>query len=131
MATMLHPHQYGAAVVMGGSFHPEFFGPPPFAPGSAAGRRYDLVRLARTASPPVAMWLETSHADRLSFSSSTALLAAERTPMSVHAVILGHAGHRMSVWRALLPDAVAWLGRQVPGVAPTGAPVAGPAQAKG
>jgi hypothetical protein len=50
MAAMLHPSQFGGAIVMGGYFRPDF-GPKyePFAPGSAADHRYDLVDLARKA----------------------------------------------------------------------------------
>ena len=88
MTTMLHPQRFGAAVVMGGYFHPEFTGRPPFPPGSAQAKRYDLVALARRYPPAVAMWLETSHADRLSYASSTALLRAARAPMSVRSVVL-------------------------------------------
>jgi hypothetical protein len=50
MATMLHPEQYGAGIVMGGYFAPEFSaGYVPFGPRSAAFHRYDLVSLARNA----------------------------------------------------------------------------------
>lgn len=120
MTTMLHPQRFGAAVVMGGYFRPEFTGPPPFPPTGPQARRYDLVGLAGRAAPPVALWLETSHADRLSYASSTALLRAARPPMSVRSVVLEHAGHRIGVWQGLLPQALGWLGSTVPGFAPSG-----------
>lgn len=120
MATMLHPAQYSAAVVLGGYFRPEF-GPfyQPYPAKAPAGARYDLVRLAHQAAPPVAIWLETSHADPVSYSSSAAFLKATRSPTAVDAVVLQHAGHRLSVWQGLLPQALTWLGTNVAGFSPT------------
>lgn len=119
MATVLHPAQYGAGIVLGGYFHPEF-GPfyEPFAADSPAGRRYDLTRAVADQRPPVSLWLETSHADQLSYHSSAGFLHATRPPTAVHAVLLQNAGHRDSVWVALLPEALRWLGQNVQGFRP-------------
>ena len=119
MAAMLHPAQYSAAVVLGGYFRPEF-GPfyEPYPPNSPLTRRYDLVALARRRPPPVAMWLETSHADAVSYRSSAAFLKVTRPPLAVDAVVLQHAGHRLALWQAILPRSLAWLGANVPGFAP-------------
>jgi Putative esterase len=118
MATMLHPAQYSAAIVLGGYFRPEF-GPfyEPYPPNSPLTRRYDLVALARRRPPPIAMWLETSHADAVSYRSSAAFLKVTRPPLSVDAVVLQHAGHRLALWQAILPRSLAWLGANVPGFA--------------
>jgi enterochelin esterase-like enzyme len=116
MATMLHPAQYAAAVVMGGYFRPEvnpFY--EPYPPSSPLVARYDLVARAKRRPPPVAIWLETSHADPVSYGSSAALLEAARPPLAVHAVVLQNAGHRTSLWQALLPGSLAWLGANLPG----------------
>ncbi|MGZ4601788.1 alpha/beta hydrolase [Oryzihumus sp.] len=120
MSAMLHPAQYSAAVVMGGYFRPEF-GPnyEPYAPGSALARRYDLVALSHRRPPPVALWMETSHTDPVSYTSSAALLKVARPPLAIDAIVLQHAGHRAGVWIGLLPGALTWLGRNVPGFAPT------------
>lgn len=119
MATMLHPAQYAAAIVLGGYFRPEF-GPAyeAYRPGSPLSRRYDLVALTARRPPPVALWLETSHADPVSYGSSAALLKVTRPPLAVNAVVLQHAGHRVSLWQGLLPGALTWLGRNIPGFAP-------------
>ncbi len=119
MATVLHPAQYGAGIVLGGYFHPEF-GPfyEPFTPTSAAARRYDLVRAVRDQHPPVSLWLETSHADPVSYQSSAQFLRATSAPTSVQAVILQNAGHRVSVWINLLPQSLRWLGQNVAGFHP-------------
>ncbi|HET9649492.1 MAG TPA: alpha/beta hydrolase-fold protein, partial [Microlunatus sp.] len=118
MATMLHPAQYSAAVVLGGYFHPDF-GPyyEAFPKTSPLETRYDLVKLS-SHPPPVALWLETSHADALSYSSSARLLHTARPPMAVNAVVLQQAGHRTSVWKAVLPTALLWLGHNIPGFRP-------------
>lgn len=116
MATILHPAQYGAAVVMGGYFRPElspFY--EPYPPGSPLAARYDLVAVARRAPPPVAVWLETSHLDAVSYRSSTAFVRAARPPLAIHAVVLQNAGHRIPVWEALLPESLQWLGSALPG----------------
>ena len=114
MAAMLHPAQYSAALVLGGYFHPEF-GPfyEAYLPGSPLTRRYDLVALARRRPPPVAMWLETSHADPISYTSSAAFLKVTRPPLSVDAVVLQHAGHRLALGRPSCP-APCWLGPTCP-----------------
>ena len=119
MAAMLHPAQYGAGIVLGGYFTPDF-GPfyEPFLPRSPLGRRYDLVRIAAHHPPPVALWLETSHADPVSYASSARFLRGAKPPLAVHAVILRNAGHRDSVWVALLPEALGWLGANVRGFHP-------------
>lgn len=119
MAAMLHPERYAAAVVMGGYFAPEF-SPSyrPFRRGSRPAQRYDLVALAEHRPPPVALWLETSHSDTVSYPSTAKLLAVAHDPLSIQALILRHAGHRLSLWSGELPQVVAWLGRNIPGFAP-------------
>jgi enterochelin esterase-like enzyme len=119
MITMLHPAQYSAAIVMGGYFRPQF-GPfyQPYPPGSALARRYDLIALAKRGSTPVAIWLETSHADTVSYASSAAFLKASRAPMAVDAIVLQHAGHRLGLWKGLLPNSMTWLGGNIPGFSP-------------
>ena len=89
MATILHPAQYGAGIVMGGYFRPEF-GPfyEPFPAKSPQGTYYDLIRVAAGRPPPVSLWVETSHADPLSYKSSAAFLHATRSPRHMQGVNL-------------------------------------------
>jgi len=63
----------------------------------------------------VALWVETSKADGLSYSSSAALLKAARPPLSIQSRVEINAGHRMSVWADVVPDALKWLGATVTG----------------
>ena len=116
MASMLHPAQYSAAIVMGGYFRPEF-GPvyQPFVPTGPLDHRYNLVHLTRRTPPSLAMWLETSHSDKVSYGSSAPFIKAARPPLAVHAVVLQHAGHRIGLWQQLLPSSLQWLGKNVPG----------------
>jgi hypothetical protein len=120
MATLLHPAQYGAGIVLGGYFRPDF-GPfyEPFTTTSPQGRYYDLPYLAAHHPPPVSLWVETSHADPVSYGCSARFLHDARSPTAVHAVILRNAGHRDGVWTALLPQALRWLGSTVGGFRPT------------
>ena len=120
MVAMLHPAQYAAAIVMGGYFRPEFG--PFYYPYPTQGRlaaRYDLVALSRRNPPPVAIWLQTSHADPVSYNSSAAFLKSAKSPLAVNAMILQNAGHRVSLWQGLLPGSLTWLGANVPGFKPT------------
>ncbi len=120
MATMLHPNVFASAIVLGGYFAPDFSkGSQPFAAGSAAAQRYDLVALARRQPPPCALWVETSKADGLSYPSSAAFLAAAAAPLAVQSTVLPDAGHRASVWIDLLPQALGWLGGVASGFAPS------------
>ena len=119
MATMLHPQQYAAAIVLGGYFRPDFGSWRPFRVHSLAWARYDLVALAQSRrAPPVALWLETSHSDPLSYPSSAQFVSLAHAPLSVTATVLTHAGHRMSLWEGMLPQTLAWLAANVPGFAP-------------
>ena len=120
MVAMLHPAQYAAAIVMGGYFRPEF-GPfyYPYPTHGQLAARYDLVALTRRNPPPVAIWLQTSHADPVSYNSSAAFLKAAKPPLAVNAMILQNAGHRVSLWQGLLPGSLTWLGANVPGFKPT------------
>ncbi len=116
MAGLLHPAQYGGVINMGGYYRPElspFYQPyPPHTPLAA---RYDLVALARRSPPPLALWTETSHMDAISYRSSAEFLRVTHAPLSVHAVVLQNAGHRIGVWQALLPESLQWLGSTLPG----------------
>ena len=61
------------------------------------------------------MSARTSHADKVSYSSTAEFLKAARPPLAVHAVVLQHAGHRIGLWQQLLPASLRWLGANVPG----------------
>jgi len=116
MVSMLHPDVFGAGIVLGGYTTPDFGrGYQPFGAGDPAATRYDLVALAKSAPPPVALWVETSKADGLSYSSSAALLKAARPPLSIQSRVEVNAGHRMSVWADVVPDALKWLASSVTG----------------
>ena len=120
MVTMLHPERFAAAIVMGGYFRPEFEATyEPYPAGSGLASRYNLVSLARKRPPPVAIWLETSHSDPISYSSTADLLKAAKSPLAVNAVVLQHAGHRIALWQGLLPRSLTWLGTNLPGFSPT------------
>ena len=116
MVAMLHPAQYSSAIVMGGYFRPEF-GTfyEPYPPGSRLAARYDLIALSAQKPPPVAIWMETSHSDAVSYDSSAAFLKAARPPLAVRATVLQHAGHRLGLWQGLLPGSLTWLGANIPG----------------
>ena len=119
VATMLHPQTYGAAIELGGYLSPQFDSHyRPFARGSTAWSRYDLLKLAVTNPPPVALWIETSKTDPLSYQGNSRLIATAKAPTTVTADVLPDAGHRMSVWVAVMPTALRWLGSAARGFQP-------------
>ena len=132
MAAMLHPDRYAAAIVLGGYFRPDFGALyTPFLPDSPQGRRYDLIALAGHHPPAVALWIQTSQADLLSYPTSAQLLVKARPPLSVQSLVMSHAGHRTQVWIPLLPQALTWLAATAPGFTPapparTGPPLPSP-----
>ena len=63
--------------------------------------------------------MQTSRADRVSYSSSQALLRTARAPLAVTANVLQHAGHRLTVRQQLLPGALTWLGANIPRFSPS------------
>jgi enterochelin esterase-like enzyme len=110
MSALLHPARYGATMIFGGYFRPYFgSGYVPFPAASPQARRYDLVALVKRDPPPVAIWMETSHSDKISYTSSTAFLQAVRPPLSVRLLEFPHAGHSILLWAPLVPQAVQWL----------------------
>jgi len=116
MAVMLHPDVFGMGIVLGGYTSPEFGKSyVPFPAGDGAGNRYDLVALAKSAPPAVALWLQTSKRDSLSYTGSSALLKAAHPPLSIESRVDLNAGHRMSVWADVVPQALTWLGATAAG----------------
>ncbi len=114
MIGMRHPGEFGAAIVLGGYFRPIFSAT--FVPvRGAAARPYDLVALAGHRPPPLAVWVETTKDDHLSYQSTAQFLRSVRPPMSATAVLLKTGGHRASVWADQLPRALAWLGTALSG----------------
>ena len=77
----------------------------PFHASDPAAKRYQLVTLATSAPPPVALWLQTSKADSLSYTSSAAILKAAHAPLSIQSQVDVNAGHRISVWADAVPTA--------------------------
>ncbi len=120
MVALLHPDQYGAAISLGGYFSPKWGNWVPYPVGSAGYERYDLVRLARTNPPPVALYAFASRQDNVAYPSTRALVAAARAPLAVTANTADDGGHRLSVWTPIFAPALAWLGAHVPGFAPGG-----------
>jgi enterochelin esterase-like enzyme len=111
--TMRHPDVFGAAVVFEGYFAPDFLaGYDPFRPRQLTP--YDLVTMARTAPPPVAMWVFASRQDTLSYPTTSRFVAGARAPLSVTATFVQSGGHRPSVYDPYTRDAWLWLARTMP-----------------
>jgi hypothetical protein len=117
MVTMLHPGTFSAAISLGGYFRPSWLNWHPYAATDPAVARYDLVSLAQTAPPPVALWLFATRGDPFAFPETDQLLAEARPPLSITSRIVPTAGHRVSIWTPWFPVALSWLGHSVRGFA--------------
>ncbi|MER7071763.1 alpha/beta hydrolase-fold protein [Terrabacter sp. NPDC000476] len=112
--SMRHPDVFGAAISLLGYFRPDFS--PAYDPLTPATERgYDLVDLARTSPPPVALWVLTSREDTLSYPTTSRFLSVARPPLDVTGTVLAHGGHRDSVFTPFVPQALTWLGQTMPG----------------
>ena len=112
--SMRHPDKFGAAIVLLGYFRPDF-GTAYDPLTNARLGDYNLVNLARTAPPPLAMWVLTSREDGLSCPTTSKFLSVARPPLDVTATVLAHGGHRDSVLTPFVPAALAWLAQTLPG----------------
>lgn len=118
LITMLHPKSFGSAIILGGYFRPTFPGALPYPRDGVLARRYDLIALAKTKPPAVAMYVQTGPMDTPSWPTCREFFDAVRAPTSVTKIVDPTAGHRGSVWSAYLPKSLAWLGATAPGFAP-------------
>lgn len=111
---MRHPDVFGAAVVMEGYFRPDFSST--YDPLSTSTlERYDLVAIAHSSPPPLAMWVLSSREDPLSYPTTSRFLSVARAPLDVTAVVLKHGGHRDQVFEPFVPEAISWLAQTLPG----------------
>lgn len=109
-----HPDVFGAAIILLGYFRPDFsLSYDPLT--AASSRAYDLVRIEQATPPPVSLWVLTTREDPLSYPSTSKFLSVAHPPTNVTAVVLAHGGHRDSVFRPFVPQALAWLGQTLPG----------------
>jgi enterochelin esterase-like enzyme len=115
---MHHPGVFGAALVLGGYFRPIFsLDYQPF-PVHALPSRDNLVWLAGHRPPALALWIQTSRTDGMSYPSTAAFLRAVHRPLSVTTLIVKTGGHRESLWATELPTALRWLAESLPGFGP-------------
>lgn len=113
---LLHPHRYAADIVLGGYFRPQFTNWKPFAPGHVPAR-YDLQRTVARKPPASDVWIQVSTADPTSGPQSRRFVRAAHAPLSVTAFTQHDVGHRVDVYMAVLPRALAWLGSTLPAFA--------------
>lgn len=113
MLAMHHPATFGAAMSLMGYFRPEFG--PAYDPLTKGVGSYDLAHLARTAPPPVSLWLMASKDDPTAYPQLVAFLKSVRAPMAVTSVVLRSGGHRVDTIPPVLPGMLAWLGSALPG----------------
>jgi len=112
--SMRHPDVFGAAVVMQGYFRPDFTAG--YDPLTTRGTEaYDLIRLARTSPPPVALWVLTAREGPLSDPSTSKFLSVAKPPLDVSATVLATGGHRDQIWMPYVGRSMVWLGQTLPG----------------
>ena len=116
---MRAPTSFAAAVAFQPYYRPEFSAAyRPFRTGSAELDSYDLVLLARTSAPSVAIWAFANEADPFSYPQTNEFAKAVRKPTSLTAVYGKGGGHRLDVWARKIPVSFDWLGANVSGFKP-------------
>ncbi len=110
-----HPQRFGAAMLFGSYNHPLWGNWRPYGRRTVWPAKYNLATVVRTHPPAVDAWIEVSQSDRFSEPEARRLIRAVRAPTSLTAVYLPAAGHRFTVWRSVMPTALAWLARTEPG----------------
>ena len=118
MLTMRHPETFGTAAALGGYYQPWWVGPAPWPAGDARAEGYDLVKMAGSQPPPVALWVQSSKKDNQSWPRTEQFLKAVKPPLSVTAVIDSSGGHNFSGWVGHGPAILTGLGVTVPGFKP-------------
>jgi hypothetical protein len=113
MLTMRHPAVFGGAIVLQGYFRPDFRSAyDPYTPREL--QPYDLIGLARTSPPPVAMWVLASRQDNLSYPTTARFLSVARAPLDISSTVLATGGHRAAVYEPYSAAALMWLARTLP-----------------
>lgn len=118
MLSFRHPDTFSAAISLSGYFFPKFDLSPPYPAQSPSLLAYNLEKQASAAPAPIAMLVQASAQDRVSYPSTARFLKSAKAPLSITSVISPTGGHRWIVWRPLLPVSLKWLGKTVPGFAP-------------
>lgn len=116
MLAMRHPATFGGAVSIMGYFAPQFGGNyDPFKLDPAAGRGYDLGRLARTSPPATSMLVMASKDDPESYPYLVRFLKQVRAPMAVTSLVLMSGGHNVDEIPPALPAIMGWLSKSLAG----------------
>lgn len=119
MMAMLHPQQFGGAVVLGGYFRPWWGVTKPSWPlTSPQEKRLDLEALAHNSPPRVALFVQSATHDSESWGSTRRFLAKARAPMFINADIYPTGGHSFELWQPSMVKGVGWLGSTLPGFSP-------------
>lgn len=115
--TMRHPDIFSGGMSFEGYFEPDF-GKSYQPLSKLQTHQFDLVQLAQTARPPVAIWLFASQQDPLAYPSSEKIARVAAPPTSVTSVFVPVGGHRNGVFEPYTADALKWLATSLPGFAP-------------
>lgn len=110
-----HSDRFGAAMLFGAYNRPHWGNWLPYGSIGTWPSRYNLESVVRRNPPPIDVWIEVSEGDRFSAPPSERLIKATRAPMSITSVYLPQAGHRIEVWKGVMPRALGWLARTEPG----------------
>jgi enterochelin esterase-like enzyme len=115
--TMRHPGLFGAGISFAGYFKPEF-GKKYHPLTAGQQRKYNLIKMARTSPPPVAIWAFASKQDHEAYPTTRKFLHAVRPPMTATGIIVPTGGHIHFVYEPYTATALKWLAKTLPGFRP-------------
>lgn len=124
VSAFLHPRVYGAAMLFGSYNRPYWGNWKPYGRAAVWPARYNLLRVAAHRAPAIDIWIEVSGGDRFAGPAARQLIRTVHAPTSLTAIYLSGVGHRFSVWKSVMPTALAWLGHSEAGFKGHSIPVA-------
>ncbi len=108
MFPVRHPDHYAQGVVLSGYFSPEFSPGKRYLP--VGDPTYDLGRIVRQDTPPVALFAYAARDDRSAMSALAAFSGAVAAPTTLTTQLQETGGHSMGVWAPGLHAGLQWLG---------------------
>lgn len=114
MLTMRHPDVWSAGVSLSGYYRAWYPTTPSWFTKDIASS-YDLVKMASTKPPAVALLVQASRQDTQYFKATEEFARAAKSPLSVTIALDQTGGHAPNTWLRHVKPSLEWLGANVPG----------------
>lgn len=113
MLSIRHPELYSAAASIAGYYRPALPAADPTALQNEMSAKYDLSKAEASLTMTQNLYITASLGDRYSILETKRFLSMKHPHMAVTYKELKSGGHHSQVWVKLVPDALAWLERNI------------------